>query len=49
MEDYFILILYLVLQCVEESSRRNCAVCLEDLHTSRIDAHIPQCGHLIHR
>lgn len=35
-------------KCVEESSRRNCAVCLEDLHTSRIDAHIPACGHLIH-
>lgn len=35
-------------RCVEESSRRNCAVCLDDLHTSRIDAHIPPCGHLIH-
>ncbi|XP_045159794.1 RING finger and CHY zinc finger domain-containing protein 1-like [Mercenaria mercenaria] len=36
-------------KCVEENSRRNCAVCLEDLHTSRMDAHIPSCGHLIHR
>ncbi|WAR22768.1 ZN363-like protein [Mya arenaria] len=36
-------------KCIEDSSRRNCAVCLEDLHTSRIDAHIPPCGHLIHR
>ncbi|XP_052256295.1 RING finger and CHY zinc finger domain-containing protein 1-like [Dreissena polymorpha] len=36
-------------KCIEESSRRNCAVCLEDLHSSRSDAHIPPCGHLIHR
>lgn len=36
-------------KCIEKSSRSNCAVCLEDLHTSRIEAHIPQCGHLIHR
>ncbi|KAL4236129.1 RING finger and CHY zinc finger domain-containing protein 1 [Mactra antiquata] len=36
-------------KCIEDSSRRNCAVCLEDLHTSRTDAHIPKCGHLIHR
>lgn len=24
-------------------------MCLEDLHTSRIPCHIPDCGHLIHR
>ncbi|VDI18316.1 RING finger and CHY zinc finger domain-containing protein 1 [Mytilus galloprovincialis] len=35
-------------KCIVKSSRSNCAVCLEDLHTSRIEAHIPQCGHLIH-
>ncbi|KAL3868795.1 hypothetical protein ACJMK2_041555 [Sinanodonta woodiana] len=35
-------------KCVQESSRRNCAVCLEYLHTSRNEAHVPKCGHLIH-
>lgn len=35
-------------QCIEKSSHSNCPVCLEDLHTSRIAAHIPPCGHLIH-
>ncbi|KAJ8305531.1 hypothetical protein KUTeg_016076 [Tegillarca granosa] len=34
--------------CVEKSSRSDCAVCLQDLHTSRIPSHIPPCGHLIH-
>lgn len=36
-------------QCVENVSRSNCPVCLEDIHTSRIPCHIPDCGHLIHR
>lgn len=35
-------------KCIEKSSHSNCPVCLEDLHTSRIAAHIPPCGHLIH-
>ncbi|XP_011304250.1 RING finger and CHY zinc finger domain-containing protein 1 [Fopius arisanus] len=35
-------------KCVENVSRDNCPVCLEDLHTSRIACHIPNCGHLIH-
>lgn len=36
-------------QCVENVSRANCPVCLEDIHTSRIPCHIPMCGHLLHR
>lgn len=36
-------------RCVENVSRSNCAVCLEDIHTSRIPCHIPSCGHLLHR
>ncbi|XP_055710540.1 RING finger and CHY zinc finger domain-containing protein 1 [Phlebotomus papatasi] len=36
-------------RCVENVSRSNCPVCLEDIHTSRIPCHIPDCGHLIHR
>lgn len=36
-------------QCVENVSRSNCPVCLEDIHTSRIPCHIPDCGHLLHR
>ncbi|KAH9641497.1 hypothetical protein HF086_017833 [Spodoptera exigua] len=35
--------------CVENVSRSNCPVCLEDIHTSRIPCHIPDCGHLLHR
>ncbi|XP_077981799.1 RING finger and CHY zinc finger domain-containing protein 1-like [Glandiceps talaboti] len=35
-------------KCVEKVSRANCPVCLEDLHSSRIAAHVPPCGHLIH-
>lgn len=35
-------------KCIEKSSHSNCAVCLENLHSSRIAAHIPHCGHLIH-
>lgn len=36
-------------RCVENVSRSNCAVCLEDIHHSRIPCHIPACGHLLHR
>ncbi|XP_019866508.1 RING finger and CHY zinc finger domain-containing protein 1 [Aethina tumida] len=36
-------------KCVENVSRSNCPVCLEDIHTSRIPCHIPNCGHLLHR
>ncbi|XP_064605596.1 RING finger and CHY zinc finger domain-containing protein 1-like isoform X2 [Liolophura sinensis] len=36
-------------KCIEKVSHNNCPVCLEDLHTSRIAAHIPPCGHLLHR
>ncbi|XP_046999021.1 RING finger and CHY zinc finger domain-containing protein 1 isoform X2 [Schistocerca americana] len=36
-------------KCVENVSRANCPVCLEDIHTSRIPCHIPECGHLLHR
>nr|XP_022912292.1 RING finger and CHY zinc finger domain-containing protein 1-like [Onthophagus taurus] len=36
-------------KCVENVSRANCPVCLEDIHTSRIPCHIPACGHLLHR
>ncbi|KAK5647491.1 hypothetical protein RI129_002383 [Pyrocoelia pectoralis] len=36
-------------KCVENVSRANCPVCLEDIHTSRIPCHIPDCGHLLHR
>lgn len=34
---------------MENVSRANCPVCLEDIHTSRIPCHIPVCGHLLHR
>lgn len=36
-------------QCVENVSRANCPVCLEDIHTSRTPCHIPVCAHLLHR
>ncbi|KAK2722419.1 hypothetical protein QYM36_002829 [Artemia franciscana] len=36
-------------QCIENMSRGNCPICMEDIHTSRIPSHIPSCGHLIHR
>ena len=34
---------------MEKASRTNCAVCMEDIHTSRISSHIPPCGHMIHK
>jgi len=35
-------------KCIEKSSRNNCPVCFEPIHTSRTATHIPPCGHLIH-
>ncbi|VVC93656.1 unnamed protein product [Leptidea sinapis] len=35
-------------RCVENVSRANCPVCLDDIHTSRIPCLIPACGHLLH-
>ncbi|XP_046849600.1 RING finger and CHY zinc finger domain-containing protein 1-like [Xenia sp. Carnegie-2017] len=35
-------------KCLEKVSRNSCAICLEDLHTSTIPAHVPKCGHLLH-
>ncbi|KAK3089294.1 hypothetical protein FSP39_002467 [Pinctada imbricata] len=35
-------------KCIEKASHNNCAVCLYDLHTSRMSTAIPPCGHLIH-
>uniref|UniRef100_A0A8C6UAC6 Ring finger and CHY zinc finger domain containing 1 n=1 Tax=Neogobius melanostomus TaxID=47308 RepID=A0A8C6UAC6_9GOBI len=36
-------------KCVENVSRQNCPVCMEDIHTSRIGAHVLPCGHLLHK
>ncbi|KAL6466175.1 hypothetical protein MHYP_G00263080 [Metynnis hypsauchen] len=36
-------------KCVENVSRQNCPVCMEDIHTSRIGAHVLRCGHLLHK
>ncbi|EDL05283.1 ring finger and CHY zinc finger domain containing 1, isoform CRA_b [Mus musculus] len=36
-------------QCIENVSRQNCPICLEDIHTSRVVAHVLPCGHLLHR
>lgn len=38
-----------MLQCIENVSRANCPVCMEDMHTSRIACYVPACGHLVHR
>ncbi|KAF6132521.1 ring finger and CHY zinc finger domain containing 1 [Phyllostomus discolor] len=35
--------------CIENVSRQNCPICLEDIHTSRVVAHVLPCGHLLHR
>ena len=37
------------IQCIENLSRTNCPVCLEDIHTSREPSQIPPCHHLIHK
>uniref|UniRef100_A0A8B9Y7D7 Ring finger and CHY zinc finger domain containing 1 n=1 Tax=Bos mutus grunniens TaxID=30521 RepID=A0A8B9Y7D7_BOSMU len=36
-------------KCIENVSRQNCPICLEDIHTSRIAAQVLPCGHLLHR
>uniref|UniRef100_A0A8C5N2F6 Cyclin dependent kinase like 2 n=1 Tax=Leptobrachium leishanense TaxID=445787 RepID=A0A8C5N2F6_9ANUR len=36
-------------KCIENVSRQNCPICLEDMHTSRIGTRILPCGHLLHR
>ncbi|XP_027023931.1 RING finger and CHY zinc finger domain-containing protein 1 [Tachysurus fulvidraco] len=36
-------------KCVENVSRQDCPVCMEDIHTSRIGAHVLLCGHLLHK
>lgn len=35
-------------KCIENVSRCNCSICLEDLHSSREPCHIPSCSHLLH-
>jgi len=35
-------------KCISNTSHNNCPVCLEDIHTSRLEAHIPPCSHLLH-
>ncbi|XP_014816382.1 PREDICTED: RING finger and CHY zinc finger domain-containing protein 1 [Calidris pugnax] len=36
-------------KCIENVSRQNCPICLEDIHTARVGAHVLPCGHLLHR
>ncbi|KFU91235.1 RING finger and CHY zinc finger domain-containing protein 1, partial [Chaetura pelagica] len=36
-------------KCIENVSRQECPICLEDIHTSRVAAHVLPCGHLLHR
>ncbi|KAM6159537.1 RING finger and CHY zinc finger domain-containing protein 1-like [Erethizon dorsatum] len=36
-------------KCIENVSRQNCPICLKDIHTSRVVAHVLPCGHLLHR
>ncbi|NWX91702.1 ZN363 protein, partial [Nothoprocta pentlandii] len=35
-------------KCIENVSRQDCPICLEDIHTSRVGAHVLPCGHLLH-
>ncbi|XP_006011858.1 RING finger and CHY zinc finger domain-containing protein 1 [Latimeria chalumnae] len=35
-------------KCIENVSRQNCSVCLEDIHTSRVGGQVLPCGHLLH-
>jgi len=35
-------------KCISGSSKTNCPVCMEDIHTSRVGAHVPPCSHLLH-
>ncbi|KAJ3647484.1 hypothetical protein Zmor_019361 [Zophobas morio] len=36
-------------KCIENRSRTDCPVCLEYIHTSTIDLHFAECGHLVHQ
>lgn len=36
-------------RCIEKSSRSNCPICLEDLHTSLVPCQVLKCGHLLHQ
>ncbi|CAH0774724.1 unnamed protein product [Bemisia tabaci] len=36
-------------KCIENVSRGDCPVCMEDLHTSRQGLLVPSCGHIIHK
>ena len=36
-------------KCVEKSSRSNCPICMEDLHSSLVPCQVLRCGHLLHR
>jgi len=35
-------------KCIDQSSKNNCPICFENIHSSRTQAIIPPCGHLIH-
>ncbi|XP_063907824.1 RING finger and CHY zinc finger domain-containing protein 1-like [Zophobas morio] len=35
-------------KCVENRSHTDCPICMEDMHSSRSNLHIPKCGHLLH-
>lgn len=34
--------------CIEKSSRSNCPICMEDLHSSPVPCQVLRCGHLLH-
>nr|XP_047905673.1 RING finger and CHY zinc finger domain-containing protein 1 [Anser cygnoides] len=36
-------------KCIENVSRQDCPICLEDIHTSRVEARVLPCGHLLHK
>ena len=48
-KDFTILSISNSFQCIENLSRTNCPVCMEDIHTSREPSQIPPCHHLIHK
>ncbi|XP_068089196.1 RING finger and CHY zinc finger domain-containing protein 1 isoform X2 [Hyperolius riggenbachi] len=35
-------------KCIENVSRQDCPICLEDIHTSRVGGRVLPCGHLLH-
>ena len=35
-------------KCIEDVSRKDCPICLEDIHRSREKSRVPVCGHLFH-